>query len=112
MNEKRDAASLEAAETSLQKSKMSPKIASTSFSGRIGGNQSYTVDRNDDANSALLAYEPDAAPGMSLQQQFDLRQFRNLGLWKAAMIEGFGEPGSEDKVRLVQTLTIFLLFLI
>jgi hypothetical protein len=54
--------------------------ASAPFAGRIGGNQSFSVDKRDDANAELLAREPDAAPGMSLRAQFDLRPFRTLSL--------------------------------
>ena len=64
---------------------------STSFAGRLGGNQEFTVKRHDNASSEILAIEPDAAPGMTLKQQFNLTPFRTLGLWKSAMIEGFGK---------------------
>lgn len=60
------------------------------FAGRLGGNQDFTLDPRDDANAATLSHEPDAAPGMSFAQQFDLKPVGNLGLWKAAVIEGFG----------------------
>ena len=90
MDRKKDGASAEAAHSVIRDITSSPRGASSSFAGRIGGNQSFTVDRNDDANTAVLAHEPDAAPGMSLEQQFNLRPFRSLGLWKAAVIEGFG----------------------
>lgn len=62
-----------------------------SFAGRIGGNQIFTVNRHDEASRKLLAKEPDAAPGMTLKEQFDLRPFRTVGLWKAAIVEGVGE---------------------
>ena len=62
-----------------------------SFAGRVGGNQLFTVDRKDEANRQLLAKEPDAALGMSLREQFDLRPFRTVGIWKAAIVEGVGE---------------------
>lgn len=61
-----------------------------SFAGRLGGNQLFTLDRHDEATRKLLAKEPDAAPGMSLKEQFDLRPFRTAGLWKAAIVEGVG----------------------
>ena len=63
---------------------------SYSFAGRLGGNQLFTLNRSDDAARKFLAGEPDAAPGMSLKEQFDLRPFRSLGIWKAAIIEGVG----------------------
>ena len=60
------------------------------FAGRLGGNQVFTVDRGDEANAALLAKEPDAAPGMMFKEQFDLAPFLQPLLWKQAMVEGFG----------------------
>lgn len=63
-----------------------PKYA---FVGRLGGNQEFTL-RRDAANAHLLAKEPDAAPGMTLKEQFDLRPFTTLGIWKAALMEGAG----------------------
>lgn len=60
------------------------------FIGRLGGNQAFVVDRNDPRYTRELAKEPDAAPGMTLKQQFDMRPFLTMGLWKAAAIEGFG----------------------
>lgn len=61
------------------------------FAGRLGGNQAFTIDPKDADNASILADEPDAAPGMSLKQQFDLRPFKSIGLWKVAMVEGFGK---------------------
>lgn len=61
------------------------------FVGRVGGNQLFTVDRQDAANAAVLAKEPDAAPGMTLSEQFDLKPFTTVRLWKAALMEGMGE---------------------
>ena len=64
---------------------------SYSFAGRLGGNQLFTLSRSDEADRKALAEEPDAAPDMSLKEQFDLRPFRSVGIWKAAIIEGIGE---------------------
>ena len=66
----------------------------TPFAGRLGGNQAFVVDPNDESNQKLLREDPDAAAGMKLAQQFDLRQFRQLGLWKAAVTEGVGTSPS------------------
>ena len=61
------------------------------FIGRLGGNQGFVLDRHNTANAEILKEQPDSAPCMTLKEQFDLRGFRNLGLWKAALIEGVGE---------------------
>src|SRR5256885_5588382 len=61
------------------------------FAGRVGGNQSFILNRDDPAQAALLQKTPDAAPFMSLGETFDLGGLRDLDLWKAAFIEGIGE---------------------
>jgi hypothetical protein len=61
------------------------------FAGRLGGNQAFILDRDDASNAAVLQDVPDAAPGMTLAEQFDLRPLRTIGLWKAAVMEGMGE---------------------
>jgi hypothetical protein len=58
------------------------------FIGRLGGNQGFVLDRHNAANAEILKEQPDSAPCMTLREQFDLRGFRSLGLWKAALIEG------------------------
>ena len=60
------------------------------FIGRLGGNQGFVLDRHNAANADILKEQPDSAPCMTLREQFDLRGFRSLGLWKAALIEGVG----------------------
>ena len=59
------------------------------FIGRLGGNGVGTVSRCS-SNSDLLKAVPDAAPLMSLRDQFNLRPFLTIGLWKAALMEGVG----------------------
>ena len=66
-------------------------INTTPFAGRVGGNQAFILDRDDAANAAVLQDVPDAAPGMTLAEQFDLRSLRSIGLWRAALLEGMGE---------------------
>lgn len=61
------------------------------FAGRLGGNQAFIVNRDDASNATTLQNVPDAAPGMTLAEQFDLRPFRTIWLWKAAALEGMGE---------------------
>lgn len=59
------------------------------FVGRLGGNGIDIVSRNA-ANETLLKDVPDAAPLMSLQDQFSLRPFWTIGLWQSALMEGIG----------------------
>jgi len=75
-----------------------PSRANTNpFIGRLGGNQEFVLDRNDAANAELLKEQPDAAPYMTIRQQLDLNGFKNLGLWKSALIEGIGKnPNPHD----------------
>jgi len=61
------------------------------FAGRLGGNQSFVVDRSNPANAELLQKVPDAAPNLSLHESFNLRGFREVDLYKAAFIEFVGE---------------------
>ncbi|EXJ74292.1 uncharacterized protein A1O5_02588 [Cladophialophora psammophila CBS 110553] len=63
---------------------------SAPFAGRLGGNQEFTVDRSDPQNEELLKKVPDAAPNLTLRESFDLRGFREVELWKAALIEFVG----------------------
>jgi hypothetical protein len=61
------------------------------FAGRIGGNQEFTLDRSDPNSKRILKETPDAAPFVTWKASFDLNQFRQINLWKAALIEGWGE---------------------
>ena len=63
---------------------------SAPFAGRLGGNQAFILDRDRPSNAETLQNVPDAAPGMTFAEQFDLRPFRSIGLWKAAAVEGMG----------------------
>lgn len=66
------------------------KPAIPPFAGRLGGNQDFTVDRNDPRNNKVLEKVPDAAPRMGLAEVFDLRGFLSSDLWKFAMLECIG----------------------
>lgn len=61
------------------------------FAGRLGGNQEFVVDRSNPENAELLMKVPDAAPNLNLDETFDLRGFREVDLYKAALIEFVGE---------------------
>lgn len=84
----------------LNKHRGLAKGGSTPFVGRLGGNQAFVLDRNE-LDSAVLKAEPDAAPGMSLKEQFDLRPFQTIGLWKAAFMEGVGKLPPAVAIKLV-----------
>jgi hypothetical protein len=64
---------------------------SAPFAGRLGGNQEFVVDRSDPQNEELLKKVPDAAPNLTLKESLDLRGFREIGLYKAGLIEFVGE---------------------
>jgi hypothetical protein len=49
------------------------------------------LDRSDPSNEALLKKVPDAAPNLTLTEAFDLGGFREVGIWKAGVIEFVGE---------------------
>ena len=66
--------------------------AQACYAGRIGGNQSFVLDRNNPQNASELERVPDAAPFMSLRASLDLHGFAEIELWKAAVQEGLGEP--------------------
>ena len=67
------------------------QISSAPFTAQLGANQAFVLDRSDADNAFKLQDTPDAAPGMTLTEQFDLRPFRTLTLWKAALAEGVGK---------------------
>ena len=79
---------------SAESSAQTQQISTVPFTGRVGANQAFVLDRNDAGNASILQETPDAAPGMTLAEQLDLRPFRTLSLWKAAMMEGMGESYS------------------
>ena len=61
------------------------------FAGRLGGQQTVILDPSNPRNAELLKNCPDATPYMTMADQFDLRPFRSIGLWKAATMEGMGK---------------------
>jgi len=63
------------------------------FAGRIGGNQEFTLDKKDPNRGRILKEIPDAAPFCTWEASFALNQFRQINLWKAAFIEGWGTSG-------------------
>lgn len=67
-------------------------VPSIPFAGRIGANQQFSLDKNNCSDKALLKKYPDAAPLVPLRDTLSLRQFLEVGLWKAAAVEGIGTP--------------------
>jgi glycerol uptake facilitator-like aquaporin len=65
-----------------------PLAGGIQFAGRLGGNQSFVLDRSDPLNAALLARVPDAAPYMSISSQLSPHGFFEPDLWRAAFLEG------------------------
>lgn len=62
----------------------------TPFAGRIGANQEFSLSRRQCADPELLSKYPDAAPWVPLRDSLSPRQFFEIGLWKAAAVEGLG----------------------
>ncbi|KAF2502884.1 aquaporin-like protein [Lophium mytilinum] len=60
------------------------------FAGRIGGNQQFTVSRDDSQFESITRKAPDAATYFSWHASIDPRGFSDLELWKEATIEGVG----------------------
>lgn len=62
----------------------------TPFAGRIGANQEFSLSRQQCTDPELLSKYPDAAPWVPLRDSLSPKQFFEIGLWKAAAIEGLG----------------------
>ena len=67
-----------------------PGFVSRPFAGRIGGNQQFTVSPEDAQFNKITAEVPDAVANLSWKSSLDLRGFRDIELWKQAIIEGVG----------------------
>jgi hypothetical protein len=65
------------------------KVIIEPFIGRLGGQGTIQLPTND-SEEALRELVPDAVPLMTVGKIFDLTPFRNIGLWRAALIEGIG----------------------
>lgn len=59
------------------------------FIGRLGASGTGSLPRSS-YNEDLLKASPDAAPLMTLSDQFALRPILTTRLWKAALMEGVG----------------------
>lgn len=62
----------------------------TPFAGRIGANQEFSLSRQQCTDPELLRKCPDAAPWVPLRDSLSPKHFFEIGLWKAAAVEGLG----------------------
>lgn len=60
------------------------------YAGRLGGNQEFVLDPSDPDAQSILSKSPDAAPWMSHRALWSLAGFKQVSLWKAALMEGVG----------------------
>jgi len=67
----------------------SEEVLSRPFVGRLGGNQAFTLSKDDPNYDEKLRKTPDAAPSLTWRGSFDLRGFRDVELWKQAVLEGW-----------------------
>ncbi|PNS21176.1 Aquaporin-1 [Sphaceloma murrayae] len=67
-----------------------PGVAEEAFAGRLGGNQEFILDRNDEDTKGLLKRHPDAAPIHTFADILHLEGFLSPGLWRMAIVEGWG----------------------
>lgn len=58
------------------------------FAGRMGGNLAFTLSRNDTEFDEIAHSTPDAVSSLTWKDSFDLRAFRDVELWKQAILEG------------------------
>jgi hypothetical protein len=66
------------------------QVISRPFVGRLGGNQAFTVSRDDPDYDEKLKHTPDAAPLFTWREAFDFAGFRDVDLWQQAVLEGWG----------------------
>lgn len=67
------------------------KVAYRPFVGRIGGNQDFAVSKTTPGAKLILEKTPDAGYYLTWKESLDLGGFRNIELYKSALIEAWGE---------------------
>ncbi|KAF2016459.1 aquaporin-like protein [Aaosphaeria arxii CBS 175.79] len=67
-----------------------PSVSSRPFVGRIGGNQEFTLPRNDSHYSTIAEKVPDVSGTFTWRDSFRLIAFADGELWKEATLEGVG----------------------
>lgn len=65
------------------------QLLSRPFVGRLGGNQAFTLSEDDPNYDEKLLLTPDASPCFTWRESFDLRGFKDVELWKQAVLEGW-----------------------
>lgn len=60
------------------------------YAGKLGGNQGFVIDPSDPDTKSLLERTPDASPFIPLNKLLSLEGFKQLDLWKQALMEGSG----------------------
>lgn len=63
------------------------QVVSRPFAGRLGGNQAFTLSEDDPNYDEKLRSTPDAGSGLTWKESLDLNGFRDVELWKQAMLE-------------------------
>lgn len=66
------------------------RVAFRPFVGRIGGNQDFAVSKRTPGAKEILEKTPDAGYFLTWRESFDLNGFRNIELYKSALIEAWG----------------------
>lgn len=65
------------------------QVISRPFVGRLGGNQAFTLSKDDPNYDEKLRTTPDASPCFTWQETFDLSGFGDVELWKQAVLEAW-----------------------
>lgn len=73
------------------------KLRNTSFAGRIGGNQQFTVSRDDPDYDKIKSETPDAVANVTWKELCSLRGFREPAIWKSGLIELWGALGAINR---------------
>ncbi|KDQ12155.1 hypothetical protein BOTBODRAFT_189428 [Botryobasidium botryosum FD-172 SS1] len=76
-------------ESVLAQRHVSEEVLSRPFAGRLGGNQAFTLSKDDPDYDEKRRSTPDAATSLSWRESFDLRAFRDGELWTQAVFEGW-----------------------
>lgn len=77
------------------------KVAFRPFVGRIGGNQDFAVSKTTPGAKQILEKTPDAGYFLTWKESLDPKGFRNIELYKSALIEAWGEltkPPNEGRM--------------
>lgn len=70
---------------------MNNKQRNPSFAGRIGGNQQFTVSRDDPEYERIKSEIPDATADVTWREIFSLQGFWQPEIWRSGLIELWGK---------------------